>query len=143
MSDGDEVWSKRTRDVWFYLALGLSFASVVWLFWPYLTVMMFATVVVVVTWPLYQRVLRLCRGREVAASILTTVILFFAVFGPLSFVIALFVVQAEAVIATVSQMVQDGSAVTWAEDQLMLLRATLDTMPFIGEYMTPIGRRVA
>ena len=43
MSDR-EIWSKQTRDAWFYAALAASTIGVCWLFWPYADILMFAVV---------------------------------------------------------------------------------------------------
>ena len=44
-------WSKRTRDMWFFVTLAASLVLVVYLFHPFLFVLMFAGVTVVVSEP--------------------------------------------------------------------------------------------
>ena len=75
MSEPEDYWSRGVKDGWFFAALALSTLAMVWLFWPYLYVMLFAAVTVVVCWPAYQRILKWCGGRALLASIVTTLAL--------------------------------------------------------------------
>jgi predicted PurR-regulated permease PerM len=103
-----DPWSRGTKDTWFFLALGASTVSVLWLLSPFIYVLIFAVVVVVVTWPFYERMLARVRGRRALASILTTLLLGFVLFGPLGLVVALFVQQAIAVVQIAVDWVQAG-----------------------------------
>lgn len=108
MSDDPSPWSTRIRDGWFYAALIASVVSVVWLFWPYLYVLLFAAVTVVVCWPVYAWLLKRCRGRKLLASALTTVLLGLLVFIPLALVLVLFALEVQSVTTQAIDMVQSG-----------------------------------
>jgi predicted PurR-regulated permease PerM len=89
-----EPWSQRTRDRWFFGALALTTLGVLYLFSWFLNVLLFSGVVVVVAWPLYQRVLARCGGRRMLASLLTVTILAAVVFVPLGYLGWLFALEA-------------------------------------------------
>jgi len=131
MSEPDEPWSKNTRDRWFYLTLAASFVSVLVLFWPYLYVLLFAAVTVVVCWPVYCWILERCGGRELLASILTTTLLGLLVFGPLAFIGVLFALEVQSVTAQAIEFVQSGQLETFLDDTL----ATLEPPPWIAQFL--------
>lgn len=116
MSDGGKrppaeegvAWSETTRDRWFYLALALSTAALGYLFSPFLTVLLFAGVVVVVTWPVFVRIRNGVRGRNALAAVLTTLLLAVVVFGPLGVIGYLFVVEAVAAVQSGVEFVKSG-----------------------------------
>ena len=87
-------WSKATQDRWFYGALTLSVVAVGALFLPYLDALLFAATTVVVTWPVYTRVLDHCNGRQVLASGITSVLLLGLVLVPMTILGLWFVQQA-------------------------------------------------
>ena len=58
-----------------------------------MTVLLFASVVVVVTWPFYKRILARTKGRTALSAVLTTVLLGLVVFVPTAIVVYLFVQQ--------------------------------------------------
>ncbi|MBN2798962.1 MAG: AI-2E family transporter [Deltaproteobacteria bacterium] len=89
--DEQSPWSKQVRDRWFFGALAVSLAAMVYLFSPYLTVLLFAVVVVVVTWPVYAAILPRVRGNRFAASLLSMGALIALIFGPLGLLLYLFV----------------------------------------------------
>jgi predicted PurR-regulated permease PerM len=105
----DGYWSKSVRDAWFFGALGLSALSVVWLFWPYVYVLLFAVVTVVVCYPVYTKILGWVGGRALLASLLTTGLLAFLVFVPLAVVVWLFALEVRDVSAWAIQLVQSGT----------------------------------
>src|SRR5688572_2483424 len=74
-AEGGEPWSQQTRDRWFFGALAVSTAAVAYLFSPFLYVLLFASVVVVVAWPLFERILARCGGRRGLAAVLTVGVL--------------------------------------------------------------------
>lgn len=108
-----QVWTQETRDRWFFGALAASTVSVLYLFSPFMMVLLFASVVVVVSWPLYERVLLMCRGRRALAAALTTLALAFVIFGPLGFLVYLFVQQAVTVVGFAIEYVQSGRLQGW------------------------------
>lgn len=108
MKDSDDYWSKATQDRWFFGALLASTVALVWLFWPYVYVLMFAAVTVVVCWPVYQRLLKWTGNRPFLASGLTTLLLGLLVFVPLAFVLYLFALEVRDVAAWAIDMVQTG-----------------------------------
>ena len=114
-SDGGENWSQSTRDWWFFAALALSTASIAYLFSPYLYVLLFSSVTVVVTWPIYRRVLERSGGRAVVAAPITFVLLCLAVFGPLGTLLYVFVREAVEVVGSGVEWVQSGEleALAW------------------------------
>ncbi|MFK7928078.1 MAG: AI-2E family transporter [Myxococcota bacterium] len=120
MSDPDP-WSSRVRDGWFYGALIVSVASVGWLFWPYVYVLLFAAVTVVVCWPVYSWLLRRLRGRRLVASILTTLLLGLLVFVPLALVLVLFALEVQSFTSQAIDMVQSGELETMVNDLFALI----------------------
>lgn len=92
-----DPWSQTVKDRWFFGALAASTISVAYLFSAFATALLFAAVVVVVTWPIYERMLARMRGRSALAAILTTLMLAVVVFAPVSFVVYLFVQQAVSI----------------------------------------------
>jgi len=109
-----DYWSDRVKNRWFFGALAFSTGALVVLFSPYLYVLLFAVVLVVVTWPIYEWVLRFVRGRRALASVLTVLLLCVVVFGPLASLIVVFVREA----LTFAKDVQDWVA-TGGFDRLM------------------------
>jgi predicted PurR-regulated permease PerM len=108
-------WSQRTKDRWFFGALALSTLSIAVLFSPFLYVVLVASVIVVVSWPLYRRVTDACGGRRTVAAVLTTLLIAVAVLGPLSLLVYLFAKEAVAVGRTGITFVQSGGLVEWVE----------------------------
>ena len=92
-----DPWSQTVKDRWFFGALAASTISVAYLFSAFATALLFAAVVVVVTWPIYERMLARMKGRSALAAILTTLMLAVVVFAPVSFVVYLFVQQAVSI----------------------------------------------
>ena len=131
-----DPWSQNTKDRWFYLTLAISFASVLIVFWPYLYVLLFAAVTVVVCWPVYSRILKWVRGRAFVASLLTTTLLGLLVFGPLGLVLVLFALEVQSVTAQAIQYVQSGqleSTVDQMLKQLELPTWLQDMLPAMPE----------
>lgn len=114
--DEPSPWSQRTKDLWFFGALALSAALLVYLFSPYLMVLLFAAVTVVVTWPVYQWVLARTGGRAMVASVLTTVLLFFLVIGPLAALAYLFVSEAVTTYHDLSVFLSEEQLETWGRE---------------------------
>ncbi|MEZ4316122.1 MAG: AI-2E family transporter [Myxococcota bacterium] len=101
-------WSKSVRDRWFLGFLAVSTLGVVVLFWPFVYVLLFAATTVVVTWPVYERVLMRCKGRRGLAAGVTMGLLATVVFGPLGVLMWLFVGEATGVVELVARFVNDG-----------------------------------
>lgn len=99
--------------------------AVAYLFSPFLYVMLLATVVVIVAWPLFERILDAVHGRRGLAAALTILLLAVVFFVPVSVFVYLFVEQAIALATTGAAYVQSGAL---AED-LAYLSATRDWMP--------------
>jgi predicted PurR-regulated permease PerM len=118
-------WTQRTKDTWFFGALAVSTIGVLYLFSRFMYVLMFACVVVVVSWPLYEHMLRACRGRRVAAAALTVLFLAVVIFGPFSFLVYLFVGEAIQLVGTASEYVQSGQLSRW----IAYLTSTVEWMP--------------
>src|SRR5687768_12894859 len=118
-------WSHAVEDRWFLGALAASVVAVAVLFAPFLYVLLFAGVVVVVSWPLYERVLRGCRGRRGVAAILTAAVLALAFFVPFGFLVYRFVEQAVALVSMGVEYVQSGA---FAE-RLAYVGASTEWMP--------------
>jgi predicted PurR-regulated permease PerM len=108
-------WSQKTKDAWFFGALAASAIGVAYLFSSFLYVLMFASVVVVVSWPLYQRQVVLWDGRRGIAAVCTALLLIVAVFGPLAFLGYLFVKQAVAMVSVGAEFLQSGQVTRWVE----------------------------
>jgi predicted PurR-regulated permease PerM len=110
-----DPWSQRTRDLWFFVALGASLCLVVYLFHPFLFVLMFAGVTVVVTWPVYAPILTRCRGRRALAAVLTLLLLIAVVAGPLFLIFFMAAREAAFVVDAVTRYLQSGSIEAWLE----------------------------
>ena len=108
-----EGWSKTVRDRWFFGALTLSMVSVGYLFSPFLYVLLFAVVVVVVAWPLFARILVRVRGRRSLAAGLTVALLAILVFGPFTLLAYLFVNEAVHVAQAGLAFVNSGKLAQW------------------------------
>lgn len=109
-------WSKQTSDQWFLGLFVVSTVLCVYLLSPYLYVLSAAAALVVVTWPLYQRVLDRVGQQRIPAALITGAVLFFMVFGPLSTVAYLFAVEAVSVAQVGVNWVQgDGLGATVQE----------------------------
>jgi len=115
-------WSRRIRDRWFFVFLGLSFAAVVLLFWPYLFVLVFAATTAVVTWPLHEVVLRRTGGRPALAAVLTLLLLLVLVLGPLGLVVYLAVLEGITLVRAGVDLVASGRAEAWLFEQLDRIR---------------------
>ena len=102
-----DPWSQATKDRWFFGALALATGALAYLFSPYATVLLFAATMVVVTWPVYKRVLLRCRGRRALAAPLTLLGLGVVVVGPFTTVIYLFALQAVGAAQTAARFVED------------------------------------
>ncbi|MBA2319748.1 MAG: AI-2E family transporter [Deltaproteobacteria bacterium] len=122
MSTGTTPWSQGTRDRWFFAALAASFLSLVWLFWPYAAVLMFACVFVVVTWPLYARLVIAFGGRRGLASLATVGILAIVVLGPMGLLFYAFALEALAVVQLAIDSVQSGRLEEWFAGVLLDLQ---------------------
>ncbi|MCB9674639.1 MAG: AI-2E family transporter [Alphaproteobacteria bacterium] len=142
-----EVWSKTTRDRWFLAFLALATAGVAILFWPFFYVLLFAATTTVVTWPVYERVLRRVRGRSAVASVLTVVLLALVIFGPLGVLMWLFVNEAIAVVDQLGDYVAQGELETQARalrDEYLpsVLERYGDLLPedfdLVGAIVTPL-----
>jgi predicted PurR-regulated permease PerM len=118
-------WSQKTKDAWFFGALAASAVGVAYLFSSFLYVLMFASVVVVVSWPTYQRLVAFWDGRRAFAAVSTALLLIVAVFGPLAFFGYLFVKQAVALVGAGAEFLQSGQVARWVEE----VTTELDWMP--------------
>lgn len=113
-----DPWSQRTKDWWFFAALGGACLALAYLFSPFATVLLFAATIVVVTWPLYTRVLARCRGRKPLAAVVTLLGLGFVVVGPFTTVIYLFALEAVAAAQTALAFVE-GDGIEAEVDRLV------------------------
>jgi predicted PurR-regulated permease PerM len=106
---GDRYWDKTTQDRWFFGFLTTCTVLIVLLFSPYLYVLLFAIVAATVTWPLFERILRIFgeKRRPLAAGV-TMLVLTVVVFGPLSLLGWMFVNEAQQFVADASHYVEDG-----------------------------------
>jgi predicted PurR-regulated permease PerM len=110
-----EPWGQGTKDAWFFGALALSTIGVVYLFSTFMYVLLFACVVVVVSWPLYQHTLEACKGHRFPAALLTLLALAVLIFGPFTVLVILFVKEAIQLVGTASQYVQSGEITRWIQ----------------------------
>ncbi len=106
-------WTKSTRDRWFFGILIASLISVVVLLQPFIYVLGLATVTVIVTWPLFQRILARVRRRRTIAAILTTLVVGTVIGGPLAFFVFLFVRQTLEVVSQGVAFVESGRLAAW------------------------------
>lgn len=127
-------WSQATRDRWFLLTLAASAVSVAVLFWPFVYVLLFAATTVVVTWPIYERVLARVRSHRAVAAAITVILLATVVFVPLGLVFYLALQEAIGFVQLVQELVSSGELQAQAEalrdDYLpAFLASTSDYLP--------------
>lgn len=128
-----EPWSQKTKDAWFFGALALSTIGVMYLFSTFMYVLLFACVVVVVTWPLFQHTLEACKGHRGPAAVLTVVSLAVLIFGPFAVLLSLFVKEAIQIVGTGIQYVQSGELTRWIE----YLTTSVEWMPMWVQRFLP------
>ena len=109
----DKYWGKQTRDKWFFAALALACIGVVWVFWPYVYVLLVALVTVVVSWPVHKRVMKVCEGRKALSAFLTSIIMAVLVFGPMSYLVYLFAGEINSFVVVASDAVEKGVLQEW------------------------------
>ena len=80
-------WTQAVQDRWFFAVLTCAAVAMAWLYSSYAYVLLFSATTVVVTWPLYERVLRRCKGHRAVAAVLTLVLLATVIFVPVGFVL--------------------------------------------------------
>lgn len=115
--------------VFFYLLLAFIFVVTFVLLQPYLGVMVFSVVVVVVTKPLFDLILRWVGGRKGVATTLTIITLGLAVLIPLLFVINITVEQASVLAKDLSALVAGRNAnLTDIIEEINLI---LTKMPYV------------
>ncbi len=113
MTSQGSPWSKATRDRWFFAFLASTTLTLMWLFSPWADVLLFAGTTVVVTWPVYVRVLNKTGRRAALAAVLTTLLLGIVIFGPVSMLLYLFAVEAVAVGQQGIELVTSGALEDW------------------------------
>ena len=119
---GKSYWRQETRDRWFFAALAMASVGVFWVFWPYLYVLLVAVVTVVVSWPVHKRILRICEGKKAMSAFLTSVVMALLVFGPLGYLVYLFVVEINALILIASEAVEQGMIQVWMDQAVHLFK---------------------
>jgi predicted PurR-regulated permease PerM len=122
-------WSQTTRDRWFFAALASAFVAMLVLLSPYLNVMLFSVVTVVVTWPVYQRILRFVGGRRPLAAVLCMVGLAALMLGPVGIFAGLFVQQSVVVVASGVSFVKSGQLTEWIDWLAQLPEAQAASVP--------------
>jgi predicted PurR-regulated permease PerM len=100
---------------------------------PFIVPVVWATILAFVTWPAYERLRVLCRGRSIVASLLMTTAVSVAVIAPLAWLAV--VLRIELIRA-------------WHETQALLagglqLPPALLKLPWIGEQLRDLATRVA
>jgi predicted PurR-regulated permease PerM len=124
-----ERWA---HDPWLTVALAASAASLAWLFAGHLSLLLFAVVVVVVTWPIYERVCTATGGRRGIAALLTTGALGLVVGVPLGLLVFRAVQESIALVGAGMAYVEGGGLAA----RLASIQAWHDWMPApVAEYM--------
>jgi len=141
-----DPWSKDVQDRWFLGTLVVTFVAVLYLFSPFLYVVGAAGVVVIVTWPLFEWVNARTKDRRAVSAILTVLILFLAVFGPLATVVWLAVLEGAETITWVQDYIDKQQ---WKTDfaAATLWWETIQTDPRVQQILTrlpadfdPVGK---
>lgn len=114
-------WSQATQDRWFYGFLAVSVGAVGLLFLPYLDALLFAATTVVVTWPVFSRVLERCGGRRFVASSITSLLILGLVLIPNTILALWFVRQALDLTQQAMRFVSSGEAETMLGEALAAL----------------------
>jgi predicted PurR-regulated permease PerM len=117
-----DYWDGTVRDRWFFAALTLSTIAMLVLFSPYLYVLLIAAVVVVVTWPIYVRLVDRLRGHRAIAAALILVLLVAVVLTPIGLLVWVFIGQSAVFVEGASQWLAGGGLDT----TLAELQARLD-----------------
>jgi predicted PurR-regulated permease PerM len=102
------AWSRLTRERFFYGALAVSTASVLWLFWPFLEVIVFAGVIAAVGSPLNERLVARLGGRRILAAVLVTLLFCVVVALPVVTVLYLFSIEAVEFVSQAMVWFTDG-----------------------------------
>lgn len=110
-----DPWTRTTKDYWFFAALAAATVAMITILSSYINVMLFAVVAVVVTWPIYQRVLRRVRGRRALAAVLCMLLLGAVIFGPIGLFTGIFVQQAIVVVGRGVTFVNSGGLASWID----------------------------
>jgi predicted PurR-regulated permease PerM len=132
---GTTTWSKETRDRAFYVMLVASLLGVIWLFWPFITSLLFAGVTVVVVWPVFQRVLVAVGGRSGVATAITILLLTILLVGPAVSIIWIGLNQAINTWEQVSAAVRAGRVDVWLTE----ISARINTLPPAVTRLLPEG----
>jgi len=109
----ESPWSKQVRDRWFFAALALAALAVLWLYASYAYVLLFAATTVVVTWPVYERVLARVGNRRALAALLTLFLLAALIFVPIGIIVMLALREGLALGDLARDWVNGGGFETW------------------------------
>jgi predicted PurR-regulated permease PerM len=106
------------RTVFAVLFMGGLIAASVWILWPFLPALIWATMIVVATWPVLLRVQRWLWGRRSLAVIVMTVALLLVFVVPFSLAIGTIVANADEIVGWAGSlsMVKLPSAPAWLEN---------------------------
>jgi predicted PurR-regulated permease PerM len=134
-----EYWGQTTKDRWFFGSLALCAVLVALLFSGFLTSLLFAAVVVVVSWPMHQATIRAVHGRRGLATFLSTVGLFLGILGPIGLVLTLFVKEAVTLAGKAAAWFENGDAEHFA-DRIAAMDAS--ELPRWAAWLLPRGQRL-
>ncbi len=108
-----ETWQKATKDHWLVGTFLVSAVGVVWLFWPFFQVLVYASVVAVVAEPLHERITLRLGGRRLLAAVLTASAFALLVLLPLGVLLGLFARQGIAFAGQGLEWVSQGHLEAW------------------------------
>lgn len=110
-----DPWTQITRDRWFFGVLTAAFVAVLVLLAPYGFVLLFAATTAVVTWPVYEVVLRRTGNRPALAAVLTLLLLIVLVLGPLTLVVYQAASEGVFLVRQAVDWVASGEFERWAQ----------------------------
>ncbi len=140
-------WDQRTQDRAFYVVLAISTLTVVALFWPYIDVLVFATVTASVASPVQEkllaairrapriaRVLDLLGGASLWSALAVALLLALVVFIPLTLVALQFVAEAIHLVDRAAEWVASGRLDVMLQDLRSALRPE-SLPPWLAPYL--------
>lgn len=101
----------RTGDVTFGIAFAIALAFFLWILEPFFQALLLSVVIVVVSRPLHQRLLRLVGQREALAAVLASTATLLFILIPLAVLVALIAKEAIAVISALQDRLGEGGLV--------------------------------
>lgn len=115
------------------LTIALLLFTSLWILWPFVGALIWATMIVVATWPMMLGLQRRLMGRRSLATLVMVVLLLLVLFVPLTMALSAVVAHADQVIALAGSL---------SVADLPQPPAWLATVPLVGENLTVAWHRI-